>query len=72
MQFWIYENWHAGPHKAVIHRSSCGHCNDGAGVAGGYDPGHGQWHGPFDTLAGADAASAALGGVVARLRHRCV
>lgn len=47
--FRVYENWQAGPHKAVIHRGSCGFCKDGAGRAGGYDPWHGQWHGPFDT-----------------------
>ena len=48
--FWIYENWQAGPHKAVIHRGECGHCNQGNGVRGGYDPSHGQWHGPFETI----------------------
>lgn len=70
--FWIYENWHAGPHKAVIHRGDCGCCNDGAGRGGGYDPRHAQWHGPFDTLAVAEGASAALFAVVIRVRHRCV
>src|SRR5690348_4070492 len=26
VEFYIYENWHAGPHKAVLHRSTCGQC----------------------------------------------
>jgi hypothetical protein len=48
--FYIYENWQAGPHKAKIHRDSCGQCKDGRGKAGGYDPAHAKWHGPFRTL----------------------
>ena len=31
MTYYIYENWQAGPHKAKIHQSSCGHCNGGLG-----------------------------------------
>lgn len=53
--FYIYENWQAGPHKAKIHRASCAYCNDGRGRAGGYDPAHGKWHGPFSTLSQARA-----------------
>jgi hypothetical protein len=48
MAFHVYENWQAGPRKAVIHKGSCGFCKDGQGRAGGYDPTHAQWHGPFD------------------------
>ena len=48
--YYVYENWQAGPHKAVIHRASCAHCNDGRGRTGDYDPAHGDWHGPFATL----------------------
>src|SRR5436309_2904690 len=29
--FYIYENWQAGSHKAVIHRSDCPYCNNGKG-----------------------------------------
>src|SRR5258706_12717406 len=25
-EYYIYENWAAGPHKAVLHRGSCGQC----------------------------------------------
>jgi hypothetical protein len=44
MRYFVYENWQAGPHKAVIHRGTCGHCNEGRGRAGGYDRAHAQWH----------------------------
>src|SRR5206468_3152725 len=27
VEFYVYENWLAGPHKIVLHRSSCGQCN---------------------------------------------
>jgi hypothetical protein len=72
MEFWVYENWQAGPHKAVIHRGSCGHCNYGRGKAGGYDRRHAQWHGPFASVAAAQAFSRGLRGVVLRRLSRCV
>ena len=51
MAYYIYENWQAGPRKAVIHRGSCGYCNNGQGRnEGNYDPDHGEWHGPWDDL----------------------
>src|SRR6195256_1158289 len=28
-EYYIYENWAAGPHKAVLHRGTCGQCNAG-------------------------------------------
>lgn len=71
-EFHVYENWQAGPRKAVIHRGSCGHCNDGKGRAGGFDHRHAQWHGPFETLAAAQEYSHGLPGVTARKRCRCV
>lgn len=33
--YYIYENWQAGPRKAVIHRADCGHCNNGRGRSKG-------------------------------------
>jgi len=72
MRFYIYENWQAGPHKAVIHQGSCGHCNEGAGRAGGYDPRHAQWHGPFETIQEARTVSTGLHGVVVRREDRCI
>jgi hypothetical protein len=50
MAYYIYENLQAGLHKAVMHDGACGYCNDGAGRAGGYDPNHAEWHGPFPSL----------------------
>jgi 4-hydroxy-tetrahydrodipicolinate synthase len=29
--FYIYENWAAGPHKIVLHRGACGQCSHGKG-----------------------------------------
>jgi hypothetical protein len=72
MSFYIYENWQAGPHKAVIHVGNCGFCNDGKGRAGGYDPRHAKWHGPYETLDLARSASAGLPGVVNHHEDRCV
>lgn len=50
MAYYIYENWQAGPHKAVLHIGECGHCKDGHGRAGGYDRSHAKWHGPYAAL----------------------
>jgi hypothetical protein len=72
MRFYVYENWQAGPHKAVIHRGSCGHCKEGHGKVGGYDPEHAHWHGPFSTIEEARDASDALRDVVIHLEDRCV
>jgi hypothetical protein len=70
--FHVYENWRARGHKAVIHRDSCGHCNNGHGTSGGTDPKNGQWHGPFPTLQQAQAFSSALRNVATRTEHRCI
>jgi len=70
--FHIYENWRARGHKAIIHRASCGDCNDGHGKGGGTSARNGQWHGPYSTLQQAQAASALLRNVVDRREHRCV
>ena len=72
MSYYIYENWQAGPHKAVIHVGDCGFCNDGKGRAGGYDPRHAKWHGPYGTVKLARVASSGLPGVVVQREHRCV
>ena len=40
VEFFIYENWLAGPHKIVLHRSSCGQCNHGKGRPSGHDANH--------------------------------
>ena len=35
VDFFVYENWVAGPRKIVLHRSSCGQCNHGKGRPAG-------------------------------------
>src|SRR5438270_2571213 len=56
-EFFIYENWAAGPHKIVLHRGSCGQCSHGKGRPAGHDQNHARWHGPYATVAEArDAA----------------
>src|SRR5260370_18434502 len=49
--FYVYENWSAGPHKAVLHRSSCGQCSNGKARPPGQSPYHAPWHGPYATVA---------------------
>jgi 4-hydroxy-tetrahydrodipicolinate synthase len=70
--FFIYENWHAGPHKAVLHRASCGQCNSGKGRPAGHDANHARWHGPFATLAEARDVSQHMAGVLIRSECKCV
>jgi 4-hydroxy-tetrahydrodipicolinate synthase len=71
-EFYIYENWHAGPHKAVLHRASCGQCNSGKGRPAGHDANHARWHGPYPTLAEARNASQTMAGVLIRSECKCI
>jgi 4-hydroxy-tetrahydrodipicolinate synthase len=71
-EFYIYENWHAGPHKAVLHRASCGQCNSGRGRPAGHDANHARWHGPYLTLAEARNASQTMAGVLIRSECKCI
>jgi hypothetical protein len=48
--------------RRLMHAGSCGHCNEGLGKAGVYDPRHPKWHGPNDTLQEAEWTSAGLRG----------
>ena len=70
--FFIYENWHAGPHKAVLHRAACGQCNHGKGRPAGHDANHARWHGPYPSLAEARNASQQMVGVLIRSECKCV
>jgi len=72
VEFFIYENWHAGPHKAVLHRSSCGQCNSGKGRPAGHDANHARWHGPYATLSEARDASQHMTGVLIRSECKCI
>lgn len=50
LTYWAYEHWAAGINKAVIHRGSCGFCNEGRGTNKPKEQGvRGQWLGPCDT-----------------------
>lgn len=70
--FYIYENWLAGPHKVVLHRSSCGQCNYGKGRPSGHDANHARWHGPYTALAEARTASHQMTGVLIRSECKCI
>lgn len=72
INFYIYENWLAGPHKIVLHRSSCGQCNHGKGRPAGHDANHARWHGPYNTLSEARAASHDMPGVLIRSECKCI
>ncbi len=71
-EFYIYENWAAGPHKIVLHRGSCGQCNQGKGRPAGHDANHSRWHGPFATLAQGRETAHAMTGVLIRSECKCV
>jgi len=70
--FFIYENWLAGPHKIVLHRSACGQCNHGKGRPASHDADHSRWHGPFASLSEARTASQGMANVLIRSECKCV
>ncbi len=70
--FFIYENWAAGPHKIVLHRGSCGQCSHGKGRPAGHDQNHARWHGPYPALAAARDAAHAMTGILIRSECKCV
>ena len=72
VDFFVYENWQAGPHKAVLHRSNCGQCNHGKGRPAGHDPLHASWHGPYPTVGDARQALQAMPNVLIRSECKCV
>ncbi|HXZ33964.1 MAG TPA: 4-hydroxy-tetrahydrodipicolinate synthase [Terriglobales bacterium] len=72
VSFFIYENWLAGPHKIVLHRSTCGQCNHGKGRPSGHDANHARWHGPYATLSEARQASHNMAGVLIRSECKCI
>jgi len=71
-EFYVYENWSAGPHKAMLHRASCGQCSSGKGRPAGHDPSHSKWHGPYGSLSGARQATQQMPGVLIRSECKCV
>jgi len=71
-EYYVYENWAAGPHKAVLHRASCGQCNSGKGRPSGHDANHSRWHGPYGNLTEAREATHNMAGVLIRSECKCV
>jgi 4-hydroxy-tetrahydrodipicolinate synthase len=71
-EFFVYENWAAGPHKAVVHRATCGQCSGGKGRPAGHDPNHARWHGPYGNLTEAREATHQIVGVLIRSECKCV
>ncbi len=72
MNFFVYENWQAGPHKIVVHRSNCNQCNQGHGLPGAQAGNHSRWHGPFATVQEAREASRAIPSVLIRSECKCI
>jgi 4-hydroxy-tetrahydrodipicolinate synthase len=72
IEFFVYENWAAGPHKVIVHRASCGQCSSGKGRPAGHDPNHSRWHGPYPNLTEAREASHQMPGVLIRSECKCV
>ena len=70
--FFVYENWAAGPHKAVLHRSSCGQCSNGKARPAGHSSNHARWHGPYATLAEARQITQGLPNVLIRGECKCI
>jgi 4-hydroxy-tetrahydrodipicolinate synthase len=70
--FYIYENWAAGPRKIVLHRGTCGQCSHGKGRPAGHDPNHARWHGPYAAVAEAREAAHAMTGVLIRSECKCM
>src|SRR5215470_3223557 len=70
--FFVYENWAAGPHKAVLHRSSCGQCSNGKARPAGHSSNHARWHGPYSTLAEARQVTQSLANVLIRGECKCI
>lgn len=71
-EFFIYENWVAGPHKIVVHRATCGQCSHGKGRPSGHDVNHARWHGPYPTLAETREIARAMTGILIRSECKCV
>ena len=70
--FYVYENWSAGPHKAVLHRSTCGQCSNGKARPAGHSANHARWHGPYATLAEARQVTQTLPSVLIRSECKCI
>jgi 4-hydroxy-tetrahydrodipicolinate synthase len=70
--FFLYESWQAGPHKLVLHRSTCGACRNGSGHPSGSDDAHSRWHGPYTTVQEARDTSRGMSNILIRSECKCV
>jgi 4-hydroxy-tetrahydrodipicolinate synthase len=70
--FFLYESWQAGPHKLVLHRSTCGACRNGSGHPSGSDGAHSRWHGPYTTMQEARDTSRGMSNILIRSECKCV
>jgi len=70
--FFVYENWAAGPHKAVLHRGNCGQCNSGKARPSGHSANHARWHGSYASLAEARQVTQTLPSVLIRSECKCI
>jgi 4-hydroxy-tetrahydrodipicolinate synthase len=70
--FFVYENWASGPHKAVLHRSTCGQCSNGKARPAGHSANHAQWHGPYSSLTEARQVTHTLPNVLIRSECKCI
>ncbi|HZR32072.1 MAG TPA: 4-hydroxy-tetrahydrodipicolinate synthase [Terriglobales bacterium] len=73
--FYLFENWQAGPHKTVLHRSNCGIYRNGRGGSEKTEPAadsRSRWHGPFSTIDEARGASRGMTGVLIRSECKCI
>src|SRR5258708_1969214 len=71
-EFYVYENWAAGPHKAILHRASCGQCTSAKGRPTAHDPNHSPCHAPYSNLPRSRAATHQMPGVLIRSECKCV
>ncbi len=72
LRFFLYESWQAGPHKLVLHRSTCGACRNGTGHPSGSDEAHSRWHGPYNAIQEARDASRGMSNILIRSECKCV
>ena len=72
LRFFLYESWQSGPHKLVLHRSTCGACRNGTGHPSGSDEAHARWHGPYTTVQEARETSRSLSNILIRSECKCV
>jgi len=72
LTFFLYESWQAGPHKLVLHRSTCGSCRSGTERPSGIDEAHSRWYGPYLTIQEARETSRGLSNILIRSECKCL